>query len=66
MNTELSLKARALTYLARREYTRAELEAKLLAITEDRAEVNNVLDDFERRGWLSEASALEQLIHQHT
>ena len=62
MTTEQNLKARALTYLARREYTRRELESKLSTFTEDQAEVKSILDDFERRGWLSETRALEQLI----
>ena len=62
MSTEQSLKARALTYLARREYTRAELEAKLSKYSEDTAEIRSILEEFERRGWLSEERVLEQLI----
>ena len=60
---ELSLRARALQLLARREHTRAELERKLVPYTEDPAEVQAVLDDFTARGWLSESRAVEQLVH---
>jgi regulatory protein len=58
-----SLKARALKLLARREHTRAELTRKLAEHTEDPAELEGVLDDFERRGWLSERRVVEQMVH---
>jgi regulatory protein len=58
---ELSLRARALGMLARREHTRRELAAKLARYTEDREEVGALLDDFERRGWLSEQRYAEQV-----
>lgn len=57
-----SLRARALAALARREYSRRELEAKLKAVAEDPAEIPALLDDFERRGWLSEARVVEQVV----
>ena len=57
-----SLRARALAALARREYSRRELEAKLTAFTEDPAEIPALLDDFERRGWLSEQRVAEQVM----
>ena len=60
---ELSLRARALQLLARREHTRAELERKLGPYAEDPAEVLAVLEDFNARGWLSESRAVEQLVH---
>lgn len=63
MNTEVNLRSRALAYLTRREYTRVELEAKLLALTEEPDKVKELLDDFEKRSWLSDMRALEQLIH---
>ena len=58
-----SLRARALRLLARREHSRAELARKLYVHAEDPAEVERVLDDFERRGWLSEHRVVEQLVH---
>ena len=58
-----SLRARALKLLARREHSRAELARKLAVHAEDPAEVERVLDDFERRGWLSERRVVEQLVH---
>ena len=57
-----SLRSRALAALARREYSRRELAAKLKPFTEDPAEIPKLLDDFERRGWLSEARVVEQVL----
>lgn len=69
--SELSLRARALQYLARREYSRAELRAKLLPYMpaeqdfEPVATVNldALLDDLTARGWLSDVRATTQLVH---
>lgn len=58
-----SLRARALKLLARREHSRAELARKLSVHAGDPAEVERVLDDCERRGWLSERRVVEQLVH---
>ena len=58
----LSLRARALGALARREYSRRELAAKLAPYTENPSEVPELLDDFERRGWLSEQRVVEQVL----
>lgn len=68
---ELSLRARALQYLARRDYSRAELRGKLLphiqieteVELEHTAELDKLLDDFSARGWVSDARAAAQLIH---
>lgn len=66
---EVSLRARALRYLARREYSRAELRGKLLpyALTnEDSRQPENLdalLDDLTARGWLSDVRAATQLLH---
>ena len=56
-----TLRERALGYLARREHTRAELSRKLGPFAEDPAELEALLDDLERRRWLSEARYAEQL-----
>lgn len=68
---ELTLKTRALQYLARREYSRAELVAKLrpyVQIEDDFEQLQPVdldalLDDLAARGWLSDARAATQLLH---
>lgn len=68
---QISLRARALQYLARREYSRAELRAKLLPHVQPDAEfeqaqpvsLDALLDDFTKRGWLSDARAATQLVH---
>jgi len=56
-----SLRARALMALGRREHSRQELQAKLQPFAEDPDELNALLDELERRGWLSEARFVEQL-----
>ena len=48
--------------LARREYSRQELARKLASITESTGEIAELLDDFERRGWLSERRVVEQVL----
>lgn len=59
---ELSLRGRALQALARREYSRAELHAKLLPHVVETDDVGALLCDLEKRGWLSDARALEQTV----
>ena len=69
--SEISLRARALQYLARREYSRAELRGKLLPhvqADEDFEQASPVdldvlLDDLTARGWLSDERAATQLVH---
>ena len=58
-----TLRERALRLLARREHSRAELARKLSIHAEEPAEIERLLDDFERRGWLSERRVVEQLVH---
>jgi regulatory protein len=68
---EVSLRARALQYLARREYSRTELRGKLLPHVQADSEfeqskpvdLDALLDDFTARGWLSDARAATQLVH---
>ena len=59
---EPSLRGRALRALARRELSRAELHAKLLPHVAEADDVGALLDDLERRGWLSDARALDQTV----
>ncbi|MGE0558703.1 MAG: recombination regulator RecX [Burkholderiales bacterium] len=60
---EPSLRARALRHLARREHTRHELTQKLAPHAGSPQEIEQVLDDFAQRGWLSETRAAEQMVH---
>lgn len=48
--------------LARRELTRAELQAKLSPHVTESDDLPAVLDDLERRGWLSDSRAAEQIV----
>ena len=56
-----SLRARALNALGRREHSRQELQAKLQPFAENPDELDTLLDELEKRGWLSEARFVEQL-----
>ena len=58
-----SLRVQALKLLARRELTRAELEARLSGEEVDPDELAAVLDDFSKRGWISETRVVEQVTH---
>jgi regulatory protein len=55
------LRAQALRLLTRREHSRLELARKLAHHTEDRGEIEALLNDFEHRGWLSEQRVVEQV-----
>ncbi|MFZ5557705.1 MAG: recombination regulator RecX [Pseudomonadota bacterium] len=57
-----SLRDRALRLLARREHSRAELRSKLLAAADPDDDVDALLDEFERRGWLSDKRFAEQRV----
>lgn len=58
-----SLLVRALRLLARREHSRTELGRKLSVHATDPDDVERVLDECERRGWLSERRVVEQRVH---
>lgn len=57
-----ALRARALRLLARREHSRAELRRKLAPHAEEGVDLDDLLDDFTRRGWLSEERFIEQAV----
>ncbi|PWT73867.1 MAG: recombination regulator RecX [Proteobacteria bacterium] len=59
---QAELRARALRLLGRRDYSRSELAQRLAPGTEGTEEVNLLLDEFERCGWLSEQRVAEQLV----
>lgn len=63
----LSLKGRALRYLAAREHSRAELASKLMRRLQDgetEADVARVLDELAAKGFISEARVAESLLHR--
>ena len=63
-----SLKGRALRYLAAREYSRAELQAKLAPIAreagQDEQALAQLLDELTAKGFISEARVAESLLHR--
>ena len=71
----MNLRARALQYLARREYSRTELRSKLLKYVQrdvdaefdagqsQPVELDMLLNDLAARGWLSDERAATQLVH---
>lgn len=61
---EPSLKGRALRLLASRDHSRAELERKLAAHTEDPEALQRTLDELQAKGFLNEARAAQSLVHR--
>jgi len=57
------LRQRALDYLGKREYSYVELGKKLQPFAEENDDIAAILEDFKKRGWLSDARFTEQLIH---
>ena len=60
----LSLKGRALRYLAGREHSRAELERKLKAHEETPGQLAQVLDELQAKDFISEARVVESVINR--
>jgi len=60
----ISLRARALQHLARREYSRHQLAQKLSPHVDDSDVLQALLDEFQRKGWLSDARAAESLVNR--
>ena len=60
----LSLKGRALRYLAAREHSRAELERKLSAHEETPGQLAQVLDELQAKDFISEARVVESVINR--
>lgn len=61
--TSLNLENIALAALARREYSRLELTAKLEKAGGEPLAIQAVLDDLHRRGWQSDARFSEMVCH---
>src|SRR5690606_41510001 len=60
----LSLKARAIGLLSRREHSRTELARKLAPHCEDPAELESLLNELEAGNWLSQQRFAESLVHR--
>ena len=60
----LSLKGRALRYLAAREHSRAELERKLRPHEETPGQLAQVLDDLQAKDFINEARVVESVINR--
>lgn len=60
----ISLKARAVAYLSRREHSRAELTRKLAPHAESEEALQAVLDALVREGWQSDERYAQELVHR--
>lgn len=59
-----SLKGRALRLLSGREYSRFELERKLIRFEEEPGTLSLALDDLQAKGFISEARVIESVINR--
>lgn len=59
----LSLKARAVSYLSRREHSRVELARKLSPHADTPEEVEALLDSLAREGWQSDSRFVQGVVH---
>jgi len=60
----ISLRARALQHLARKEYSRQQLAQKLRPYSDDPHALEGLLEEFQAKGWLSDARAAESLVNR--
>lgn len=60
----LSLKGRALRYLAAREHSRTELERKLRPHEQTPGQLAQVLDDLQAKDFISEPRLVESVLHR--
>ena len=60
----LSLKARAVGLLSRREHSRFELEKKLAPFAESAEELSGVLDELSIKGWQSDERYTQGWVHR--
>ncbi|MFA9284217.1 recombination regulator RecX [Comamonas sp. SY3] len=61
--SKLSLKGRALRYLAQREHSRAELQGKLASHVEEGEDLAAILDELEAKGFISAERFVDSVIH---
>lgn len=59
-----SLKGRALKLLSAREYSRLELERKLLQFEEEPGSLATALDDLQAKGFISEQRVLDSVVNR--
>jgi regulatory protein len=60
----LSLKGRALRYLAAREHSRAELTRKLAPYEEEPGQLARVLDELQAKDFINEGRVVESVVHR--
>lgn len=63
---KLSLKGRALRYLAGREHSRAELRRKLVPHEEEPGTLDPVLDELAEKGFLSDARYVDSVLNRRS
>ncbi len=61
--SKLSLKGRALRYLAQREHSRVELQGKLAPHVEEGEDLAAILDELEAKGFISAERFVDSVIH---
>ncbi|MDO8447306.1 MAG: recombination regulator RecX [Rhodoferax sp.] len=59
-----SLKGRALRLLSGREYSRAELERKLISFEEEPGTLARALDELQAKGFINEQRVIESIVHR--
>ncbi len=62
----ISLKGRALRYLAGREHSRAELMRKLAPHQEEPGQIERVLDDLQAKGFISEERVVASVVRRRS
>ena len=62
----LSLKARAVSLLSRREYSRAELVRKLSAHADSPEVLDALLDSLTKEGWQSDERVIQSVVHRRS
>ncbi len=62
----VSIQQAVLNLLARRDYSRYEIRVKLVSKQYDIRDIENVLDDFSRRGWQSDDRFAEAYIRHRS
>lgn len=62
----ISLKGRALRYLAGREHSRTELARKLAPHEEEPGQIERVLDDLQAKGFISAERVAASLLHRRS
>jgi regulatory protein len=66
MGLKTSLRQTALNYLARREYTRIELEQKLIKKGFDQQKITELLNNFIEKNWLNDNRFVEAYLSSYS